>query len=170
MVNCVTPSRVNRLLAGVQVLAIGGAGLIAWMAFLAPDSGALPDNAPSGDSTYSSETLESADRLPSLATFAPLWQRDLRQPPIPPATPEPTPPSTPAPPRLPKLLGTFLDDEGRWAQLAGPRDRPRMARVNEKIGKFTVASIEPGRLELRYRSQSYWIEIERPAKVVKDTR
>ncbi len=105
------------------------------------------------------ETPEQTAR--DLAWYAPLWERDLKQPPIPPPVSEPQERSVDTGP-LPTLLATLIEPEGRYAHFAGPSGRARLKSVDETIDRFRVRAIEPGRVQLEDNGQIIWVEIPRP--------
>ena len=98
---------------------------------------------------------------PDLDWYAPLWQRDLKQPPIPQNPTEPSPdPATAAGP-VPTLVATFVETQGRYAHLRDQSGRLRMKAIDEVIGRYRVAAIEPGKVQLQSGATSVWIEMPR---------
>jgi hypothetical protein len=98
-----------------------------------------------------------------LAWYAPLWERDLRQPPIPPApAPEPTQPVTPS--EAPRLVATFVDERSRFAHLMDRDGKLLFKEINDEIGGYRVAAIEPGRVELATGTRTLWIEVPKGQK------
>ncbi len=106
--------------------------------------------------------------LKPLKWYEPLWNRDLRQPPIPPVT-TPKPAATPKPipmPRLPRLMGTFVEGDTAWAHLLSAEVGVRVLQLHQLIDDFKISAIEPGRVQLTWREQTRWLEIERPKSVI----
>ncbi len=99
----------------------------------------------------------------ALAWYAPLWERDLKQLPVPSAgeQPDPAPDSSDS---LPTLLATFVEPGGCYAHFIRKNGRVEFKGLNETIGAFQVMAIEPGRVELRDGDRSVWVEIPRPEK------
>lgn len=95
--------------------------------------------------------------------YAPLWQRDLRQPPIPPAQPAPQRPAEGREP-LPKLVTTFVERESRYAHFLDPQGKLRFCGLDERVGSFRVAAIEPGRARLVDGDFAVWIEMPKPER------
>ena len=84
-----------------------------------------------------------------LAWYAPLWQRDLRQPPVPPAARKPTRRRTPKPePLRLTLLGTVIELDARYAVFRNGQGRMVVKRIRERIDEFTIARIDRGLAEL----------------------
>jgi len=105
-----------------------------------------------------------AERTMPLKWYAPIWQRDLRQPPIPPPVKpalKPKKKSKPPPP-LPRLLGTFVEDERRWAHFAGAGGKQRVLRTGAVIDRYTIVAIEPGRVQLQNADDLRWVEVPKP--------
>lgn len=93
-----------------------------------------------------------------LAWYAPLWERDLRQPPIPPApVPEPTAPVVPS--EAPRLVATFVDERQRFAHLIDRDGKLLFKEINDEVAGYRVAAIEPGRVELEAGTRTMWIEV-----------
>ncbi|MBN1510668.1 MAG: hypothetical protein JXB13_01515 [Phycisphaerae bacterium] len=107
------------------------------------------------------QDANAADLAP-LQSFAVLWQRDLQQPPIPPApAPAVAEPAKPPPP-LPRLLGTFLVDTRARAHLVGQAGKPRMVGPGDVLDAYVVMAIEPGRVQLKNADRVAWIEVTPP--------
>jgi hypothetical protein len=94
----------------------------------------------------------------ALAWYAPLWERDLRQPPIPPvADPRKEPPVESIP--LPILLATLVEPQGRYAHFQGRSGKPEMKGLHETIDRFRIQAIEPGRVQLQDQDALVWVAI-----------
>ncbi|MEK6677213.1 MAG: hypothetical protein AABZ47_16365 [Planctomycetota bacterium] len=96
----------------------------------------------------------------SLEFYAPLWERDLKQPPIP-TTPT-SPPAKPPQESIPALLATFVAPDGRYAHFSDANGRVEFKTVEDQIGGFRVAVIEPGRVRLTNDLQDVWLEVPKP--------
>lgn len=97
----------------------------------------------------------------TLSWYAPLWQRDLKQPPIQPATStEPEGASAPSGP-VPKLLATLVEPAGSYAHLIGRQGAVELKAVGDLIDGFRIAAIEPGRVQLDDGKRTIWIEVPR---------
>lgn len=110
------------------------------------------------------EIVATASPLPAtheLAWYAPLWERDLKQPPIPPVAPPPVAPSAPI--QLPILLATLVESQGRYAHFQGRSGLAEMKGLNETIDRFKVRAIEPGRVQLEGDSGLVWVQIPKAA-------
>lgn len=136
------------------VLALPATALaLAWAAPPAPDLTAPEVEKPV------EEARENAPR--DLAWYAPLWERDLKQPPIPPATPaEPEEPATPSGP-IPQLLATLVEPAGNYAHLVGRQGTVELKAVGDHIDGFRITAIEPGRVQLEDGERTVWIEVPR---------
>lgn len=92
----------------------------------------------------------------SLADYAPLWQRDLKQPPIPRPIEEksdPTPPSAP----LPRLVATFIETGRGYAHLIDNSGHTRFAAVGDVIDEFRMMAVEESRVQLQSGDRIEWI-------------
>ena len=98
-----------------------------------------------------------------LAWYAPLWERDLKQPPIPPTTAPSAQPEVADGP-VPTLLATCVEQNARYAHLRFTDGRVRMTRVGDSVGRFRIAAIEQGRVRLIDGESGLWIEIPRVAR------
>jgi hypothetical protein len=94
-----------------------------------------------------------------LPWYAPLWQRDLKQPPIPPVVQQAEPPAPRPTGPTPVLIATFVEDGRQYAQLAGPGGTTHMLGVGEEIDGLRVSRIEPGRVQLQEGDRTVWIEL-----------
>ncbi|MEK6674124.1 MAG: hypothetical protein AABZ47_00550 [Planctomycetota bacterium] len=96
----------------------------------------------------------------SLEFYAPLWERDLKQPPIPASSisPPPIPPKE----SLPSLLATFVAPDGRYAHFSDGNGRVAFKTVEDEVSGFRVATIEPGRVRLINGTLDLWLEVPKP--------
>lgn len=140
---------------GQALLLVATAGLC-WQAWTA-DGPFIPNiEKPAQENTAASE----AQAIRPLSGYAPLWDRDLRQPLFEStATVEPAPA---APPELPVLVGTIVEPGRRFAHLRTPDGRTLVRPVNARIESYEVMAIESGRVQLRHGSDAYWISVPRP--------
>jgi hypothetical protein len=94
----------------------------------------------------------------SLDWYAPLWERDLKQPPIPPS---PAPPSVVAVPveLAPTLLATFVETGACYAHFSDRNGRVELKSVDEDVGGYRVSAIEPGRVRLVSGERELWLEV-----------
>ena len=94
-----------------------------------------------------------------LSWYAPLWQRDLKQPPI--AEKQAEKPSNVAKPAgpVPTLLATFVDSQVRYAHFRDDRGRVHMKAIDESIDHYRVHAIEPGRVKLQNGDGAIWVDI-----------
>ncbi len=98
-----------------------------------------------------------------LAWYAPLWERDLKQPPVPPAEdvkPAPTPTRS-----APSVLATFVQNEQSYAHLVGQAGKAEMLTVDDALDGYRLVAIEPGRVQLERGGQRFWVEMPRPKGV-----
>lgn len=103
---------------------------------------------------------QSAPVVRELAWYAPLWERDLAQPPIPLPAPAPTPPPPEGP--KPALIATFVEANRGYAHLIGRDGQPRLLGLNDQIDGFLLAEVEPGRALLTRGDQEVWVEMPKP--------
>ncbi len=96
-----------------------------------------------------------------LAGYAPIWQRDLRQPPIPPVVQADAPPPETPPPPLPRLLGTFVEPQERWAYFLTLDGHTRTYQTDESVNGYRIVAIEPGRAQLAAAGQVHWVTLPR---------
>lgn len=147
-----------RLLLTVQIACLAGAPVAVWRLARVqqpPVDRSLPDR-PVARTT---SPVEKHD----LAWYAPLWQRDLRQPPIPPVqdgAPKPAP-SRP----MPSVLATFVDHDRPLAHLIGQAGKPELLSLNDTLDGFTLVAIEPGRVQLESGSERRWVEMPKPKAI-----
>lgn len=95
-----------------------------------------------------------------LTWYAPLWERDLKQSPIPPADdvkPAPTPTRS-----APSVLATFVQREQSYAHLVGQAGKAEMLTVDDALDGYRLVAIEPGRVQLEGGGQRFWIEMPQP--------
>jgi len=106
----------------------------------------------------SSPVLPSEPASESLAGYAPLWQRDLKQPPIPRSNDEQPirrPPSAP----LPRLVATFMETGRGYAHLIDNSGHGRFAGVGDMVDEFQVMAIEQSRVQLQSGDRIEWISL-----------
>ena len=109
------------------------------------------------------ETDHQPDTLQPLAWYAPFWQRDFRQPPIP-ASAE-LQQTAPPPRELPQLLGTFVESGQRYGHFHTAAGKTRVHPVGGVIDSCEIVAIESGRALLKRGSESYWIDVPRPRAI-----
>lgn len=121
-----------------------------------------PPEAPTLDLELPAPTTsqQPAPVVRELAWYAPLWERDLAQPPIPPSAPPPTPPPPEGP--KPALIATFVEANRGYAHLIGLDGQPRLLGLNDSIDGFLLAHVEPGRARLTRGDQEVWVEMPKP--------
>lgn len=149
---------VKRLAAGLRILrALLGAAVpltaVLWW-WTTPTSPPLPSDDP--QTTVSEPGPPPAAR--DLAWYAPLWERDLRQPPIPPA-PLAAPPGAAPAQTMPRLVATFVEGGVRFAHFTDGNGRAQLKAIDESVGRFRVAAIEPGRVQLADGADAVWLEV-----------
>jgi hypothetical protein len=94
----------------------------------------------------------------ALAWYAPLWERDLKQSPIPPVLePQKATPVESVP--LPILLATLVEPHGRYAHFQSRSGKPEMKGLHETIDRFRIQAIEPGRVQLQDHDALVWVAI-----------
>jgi hypothetical protein len=97
-----------------------------------------------------------------LSFYQPLWQRDLRQPPIPPSPPAPLEAPPPPPPlELPRLVGTFVEAGAAYGHFEMRDGRTRIQSLDSKLEGYDVAAIQDGKAKLTHGSNEYWLEVPR---------
>lgn len=119
----------------------------------------VPSPAPTRISAGSTFSPPKTDH--ELAWYAPLWKRDLKQPPIPRKVVESTKEAVPSGP-LPTLLATFVEPSARYAHLIGHDGKAEMKKINDSIDRFVVLAIEPGRVQLQSGDGVVWVEMPEP--------
>ena len=122
-------------------------------AITAADPPRPPTSKPTAIAEESSKPLE---------WYAVIWQRDLRQPPVPPKTDAEQQTPEPPPVPLPKLLGTFVEQDDRWAHFVTDDGKTRICKLNDAIAAFRVLAIEPGRAQLANGADRHWVEVPKP--------
>ncbi len=151
----VAPARIKTLIRGLRLLRgllVGGITFLVlgfWASFPTPPT--FPETSSPGH-----DRLELKSPPPALAWYAPIWERDLKQPLVPPPPDQAPPPETTD---APVLLATLVDAQGRFAHFAGPGGRPELRGLDEGIGGFVVRSIEPGRVQLAQGDRLVWVEL-----------
>lgn len=144
--------------AGQALLLVAAAGLL-WQAWRAHGPSIPNVEEPAQENTAISE----AQTIRPLSGYAPLWERNLRQPLFEStATAEPAPA---APPELPVLVGTIVEPGRRFAHLRTPEGRTLVKPVSAVVESYEVIAIESGRVQLRRGSNEYWISVPRPETV-----
>lgn len=157
MVAFARPSTWMAVLRGLQVLLAVLICVSAYRALTRP-AVEVPETTPPADL----DAAPVADDAPKpLDWYACIWQRDLRQPPIPPvADQQDQAPTQPAPP-LPRLLGTFVEPGGRWACFLTSEGRTRTCKIDEVVSAYRITAIEPGRVQLARAGDTQWVELPR---------
>ena len=134
------------LLASQGALALA----IAWAAYRVVIVPELTVSIRPVDSTPTSQPVPLVDAHP-LAWYAPIWQRDLRQPPVDPAPkaapPKRKPKPKPEPVRV-TLLGTIVERDQRYGVFRNEQGHIVVKRLRDEIDRFTIARIDRGRAEL----------------------
>ncbi len=92
-----------------------------------------------------------------LAWYAPLWQRDLKQPPIPSVAKQLIKREESGP--TPTLIATLVEPKGRFAHLRGKTGRLQLKGIDEYVDDFQVRAIEPGRVQLQNGHGVFWVTI-----------
>lgn len=151
--------RLSQLLTGTAVTCLVATPYVFWRLSrkhpLTVDA-SLPSNATVNTATHTPEKRD-------LAWYAPLWERDLKQPPVPPA--EDVKPA-PAPARsAPSVLATFVQREQSYAHLVGHAGKAEMLTVDDALDDYRVVAIEPGRVQLERGGQRFWVEMPKPKGV-----
>lgn len=119
----------------------------------------IPSELPLPSIVRESPSVEEAvAAVPDLAWYAPIWERDLKQIPIPQPEPQVIE-SRPNPGPLPSLLATLVQPSGSYAHFAGPDGRAELKGLNEGVGACVLRRIEPFRVELTCGERSVWIEL-----------
>ncbi|MCC7291865.1 MAG: hypothetical protein IT449_07380 [Phycisphaerales bacterium] len=98
-----------------------------------------------------------------LAWYAPLWERDLKQPPVP-VVEE----AKPAPARArsaPSVLATFVHSDASYAHLIGQAGKAELLVVDDSLDGYRLVAIEPGRVQLERGHERFWIEMPKPRGV-----
>ncbi len=134
------------LLIGVQAVLLLGTAWAAYR-FLVPPSVAV--TAPPSPLAASAQPAPAIEDRP-LSWYAPIWQRDLRRPPVDPVVERAAPkrqPRKPEPLRL-SLLGTVVESDARYAVFRNGQGHIVVKRSRDEIDKFTIARIDRGRAEL----------------------
>lgn len=158
MVNVADSWGVIRLLRALRVLLVAAIPVTALLMLRTS-----PPPAPAAGALVVPEGPPLAEATRGLDWYAPLWERDLRQPPIPPT---PAAPQRPAAPResLPKLVTTFVETDHRYAHFLDAQGKMRFCAVDERIGAYRVAAIESGRARLIDGAYDVWVEMPKPEK------
>lgn len=134
------------LLIGVQAALLLGTAWAAYRLLVPPPVAVTAPLFPPVASTQPAPAIE--DR--SLSWYAPIWQRDLRRPPVDPVVERAAPkrqPRKPEPLRL-SLLGTVVEPDARYAVFRDGQGHIVVKRCRDEIDKFTIARIDRGRAEL----------------------
>jgi hypothetical protein len=109
------------------------------------------------------ETLEQP-KVHDLAWYAPLWQRDLKQPPIPRAVEEQPAAREPDPGPLPALVATLIEPNARFAHLRDQSGKAQLKGLGDAIDRFRIKAIEPGRVQLQDGDRLVWVQIPKRKK------
>jgi hypothetical protein len=168
MVSARAVRSMNRALRAVQWLLVLALVVVLWrvVGWERPSSAAAERRASGSTETVEPQS-DPVDGLPPLSEYSPIWQRDLRQSPLPPearTAKDTAPPKPPVP--LPRLLGTFSEQADAWAHLVGHKGRSRILRTGDRITGYTLVTIEPGRVQLQNGSREYWVEVPKRDPVI----
>ncbi len=146
---------INRLLC----LLIGACAISALLVVGHAVTAPALDSTLLGKPVAAAEELTDHRRLKPLSWYAPLWQRDLRQ-----SLQAQAPLVAQADPaiELPKLLGTFLEQERVYAQLETADGRAKLYASGDTVGPFTLTVVESTRVCLRQGTDEYWLELPQP--------
>lgn len=145
------------------VLVVVQCGLVAGMSLLVHrlvadrDTLVLAPETQASAATPPNDTLE--DR--PLSWFAPIWQRDLRRPPVDPVVKNPRknkPIKKPEPLRL-TLLGTVVEPDARYAVFRNGDGHIVVKRLHDEIDRYTIARIDRGRAELVQGTQTVAVTV-----------
>lgn len=141
--------------------AVLGVGVI-WLAI--PSSPGQSIDLPTVASIHadSEAPVLTGPQLLELSNYRPLWERDLRQPPIPPEPKPAVAPTRPPPQELPRLVGTFIDAETAYGHFETRDGRLRVRSLEDDLEGYQVAAVEQGRAKLTLGAKEYWIEVPRP--------
>lgn len=104
-------------------------------------------------------TTEHATERP-LSWYAPLWERNLRQPLFEPTAATESAPAPP--PELPLLVGTIVEPGRSFAHLRTRDGRTVVKPVRAIVESYEVMAIESGRVQLRHGNNDYWVCVPRP--------
>lgn len=137
----------------VLVLAVPVSVSLLWAS--APSPPVLLDNEVDATPVDTSQETEIHD----LSWYAPLWQRDLKQPPIPAVVAELRAKPRPKPGPMPTLVATLVEPQARYAHFVDRSGKVELKGIDEFINEFRVRAIEPGRVQLQEGERVVWIEI-----------
>jgi hypothetical protein len=101
-------------------------------------------------------------RIHELGWYAPMWERNLKQPPVPrnvETSPQPQQPPSP----LPALVATLVEPKGSYAHFSAG-GRLELKGVNETVAGYRIVSIEPGRVQLEQDQRLVWLELPKPPR------
>ena len=143
---------INRLLYVTQ----GGLILATCYVVLQALAGPKPQISPAGPVVEPLLTASSTNTLKPLSWYAPLWQRDFRQEPLP--STEHVDQEAP-PPELPRLLGTFVEREKIYAQFLTRAGSLRLYGHGQVVDAYEIVAIEAKRVCLRANDTDYWLEL-----------
>lgn len=146
----------SRLLTGAAVACLAAAPYVVWRLSQAPPltvDASVPTDASTGEPTSVPEQHD-------LAWYAPLWERDLKQPPFPPME-EAKPAPTPTRP-TPSVLATFVQREESYAHLIGQAGKAHLLAVDDSLDGYRLVAIEPGRVQLELGGDRFWVEMPQP--------
>ncbi|MBE7455112.1 MAG: hypothetical protein HS102_07875 [Planctomycetia bacterium] len=149
----------SRLLTGAAVACLAAAPYVFWRLSRVPPltvDASVPTDASTGEPASIPEHHD-------LTWYAPLWERDLKQPPLPP-TEEAKPVPTPARP-APSVLATFVQSEESYAHLVGRAGEAELLAVDDSLDGYRLVAIEPGRVQLELGGERFWVEMPQPKGV-----
>lgn len=112
-------------------------------------------------STEPSAPTVTAQATHDLSWYAPLWQRDLKQLPVPQKKADQSTPRNVASPPVPQLLATFVDARASYAHFKDHNGQVQLRGIDEVIDRYRVSSIEPGKVRLHDNAGDVLVEIPR---------
>ncbi len=136
---------VQRGLTAAQYVLLLAVGLAAWRLVAPP---AVPSAVHTAKPAVTTRTADASEAHP-LSWYAPIWERDLRRPPVDPVadTKRKAKKPKPKPLRL-ALLGTVIEPADRYAVFRKEDGHIVVKRVRDDVDRFTIAGIDRGRAEL----------------------
>jgi hypothetical protein len=121
------------------------------------------DSATVGKPVAAAGDVTAHRRLQPLSSYAPLWQRDLRQS-LQLQTQAADVVQGEPPLELPKLMGTFLGQDRVFAQLQTVDGRAQLYALDDAVGPFTLTVVENAQVCLRRGLEEYWLDLPEPGE------